>query len=131
MAAASSASGVTTAETTGIATALASGPTTDTCANRNSAAGARPSVIAHCTCNHCFVMVWFSFATKNMRATAPKDSQKPGASTAQGSKASTTPSASASTRSGAAMRPDHKASATMVTIQNVRCAGTAKPATSV
>ncbi len=52
-------------------------------------------------------------------------------STAQGSKTSTTASASASVRAGEAMRPDQSASATTVTIQNVRCAGTAKPASSV
>jgi hypothetical protein len=55
IAAAASASGVITAETSGIATALASGPTTETCAKRNSAAGASPTVIAHCTRSHCSV----------------------------------------------------------------------------
>ena len=34
-------------------------------------------------------------------------------------------------RAGEAMRPDQSASATTVTIQKVRCAGTAKPAISV
>src|SRR6202008_2071379 len=120
--------GVTTAETTGIAPALASGPATDTCENRNRAAGARPMVTAHCTRSHCSQAFAFSFITKNIRATAPNESQNPGARQAQGSKASTTASASESTRTGEAMRPDQSASATMVTIQKVRCAGTAKRA---
>ena len=87
-------------------------------------------MIAHCTCSHCFAIGSLSFAVKNMSATAPNDSQKPAESTAQGSKASTTASARASVRAGAAMRPDQSAIATTVTIQNVRCAGTAKPAIS-
>src|SRR6185436_895036 len=41
---ASSASGVTTTETTGIATALASGPATETWPKSSSAAGASPTV---------------------------------------------------------------------------------------
>ena len=102
----------------------------ETCENRNSAAGARPSVIAHCTRSHCPATERSPVATKKISATAPNDSQKPGASTAQGSKTSTTASASASVRAGAAMRPEHSASATTVTIQNVRCAGTANPAIS-
>ena len=42
-----------TALTSGMATAFASGPTTDTWANRNTAAGASPSVIAHWMRAHC------------------------------------------------------------------------------
>jgi hypothetical protein len=41
------------------------------------------------------------------------------------------PSASASMRHGDDTRPNHSASATSVTIQNVRCAGTPNPAISV
>ena len=57
---------MTTADTTGIATALASGPTIDTCENRNSAAGARPIVIAHCTRSHCLAMESFSFGDEEI-----------------------------------------------------------------
>ena len=73
----------------------------------------------------------FSLATKNISATAPKDSQKPAANTAHGSATSTTASARARVRAGDAMRPDQSANATTVTIQKVRCAGTAKPAINV
>ena len=51
--AASRASGVITAETSGIASALASGPATEIWPKSSSAAGARPMVIAHCTRAHC------------------------------------------------------------------------------
>ena len=42
-----------TALTTGIATAFASGPTSDTCENSSKAIGARPTVMDHCTRAHC------------------------------------------------------------------------------
>ena len=51
-----------------------------------------------------------------MRATAPNDSHRPGESGAQGSAATTAASASASVRAGEAMRPDHSASATTLTM---------------
>ncbi|MNN27190.1 hypothetical protein D3C81_1407190 [compost metagenome] len=47
-AAAASDSGVTSRLTTGIAMALASGDTTDTCRNSNSVSGTSPAVTAHC-----------------------------------------------------------------------------------
>jgi hypothetical protein len=53
MTAASSASGVITAETTGMASAFASGPATDTWPKSSKTAGASPAVIAHCTRIHC------------------------------------------------------------------------------
>jgi len=88
-------------------------------------------VIAYCTRNHCIALRSLSLATKNISATAPKESQKPAENAAQGSNSSTAASASASVRTGEAMRPDQSAIATTVTIQKVRCAGTAKPAISV
>ena len=51
-AAASSASGVTTRLTSGMATALASGETSENCWNSASSAGIMPSVIAHCARTH-------------------------------------------------------------------------------
>jgi hypothetical protein len=117
--AAASASGVITPETSGMASALASGPDTDTCANRNNAAGASPTVIAHCTRTHCRQRgsAWVQPAlTWKISATAPNESQNPGCSTAQGSSRHTTASARASVRAGEAMRPDHRASATTLTI---------------
>ena len=50
--AASSASGVTTKLTTGMAIAFAIGETTDTCWNSTRRSGASPIVIAHCTRPH-------------------------------------------------------------------------------
>jgi hypothetical protein len=44
---------VTTIETTGMASALASGPATDTWPKSSSAAGARPMVMAHWILAHC------------------------------------------------------------------------------
>ena len=60
-----SASGVITTETSGIATALASGPATDICPKSSSAAGARPTVIAHWMRPH-----WTSFEPGWLQPTA-------------------------------------------------------------
>jgi hypothetical protein len=76
-------------------------------------------VIAHCTRSHCRQRASGCVQpapTWKISATAPKDSQNPGCSTAQGSSAHTTASARASVRAGEAMRPDHSASATALTI---------------
>ena len=59
-----------------------------------------------------------------MSSTAPKESHNPGASGAHGSKRTIAASASASVRHAEETRPDQSASATTVTIQKVRCAGT-------
>ena len=59
-----------------------------------------------------------------MSSTAPKESHNPGASGAHGSNSTIAASASASTRHGDEMRPHQRASATTLTIQKVRCAGT-------
>jgi hypothetical protein len=50
-------------DTTGIATALASGPAIETWPKRSSTAGASPTVIAHCTRTHC--------ATRDSRPVQP------------------------------------------------------------
>ena len=66
-----------------------------------------------------------------MAATAPKDSQNPTDSTAQGSSDTTASAASPSTRDGVVWRSAATAAATTASITSVRCAGTAKPAISV
>ncbi len=60
-----------------------------------------------------------------MDATAPNESQKPGASTAQGSSATIPSAASASTREGEPWRSASTHAATVASIASVRCAGTA------
>src|SRR5256714_10347077 len=104
-----SASGVITKLTSGIASALAIGETSDTCWNSTSSRGARPRVTAHCTLAHCasqWGLVVRQVATKKITATAANDSQKPGDSTAQGSSARTMNSAAASTPEALVPRPD-------------------------
>ena len=117
--AATSASGVTTRLTTGIATAFASGETTETCWKSSSTSGASPTVIAHCTRPHCASQCrrpTRSAATYSMRATAPNDSQKPADTAAHGSRTRTIASAAASTRDDDCMRSSQSATATTVTI---------------
>src|SRR5436309_4695162 len=87
--------------TSGIASALAIGETSDTCWNSTSSRGARPAVTAHCTLPHCasqWALAVRPVATKKITATAANESQKPGERTAQGSSARTMKSAAASTR---------------------------------
>ena len=110
-----SASGVMRKLTSGIASALASGETSENCWNKASSAGSIPSVMAH----------WVRIQsrsqcpeasrpprTKNSKPTAPKESQKPAASTAQGSSNSTSSKARASTRDADNSRAARWASAT-------------------
>jgi len=124
----SKASGVTTRLMTGMAKALASGETMETCWNSASSRGVRPSVTTHCAC--AASRSQFSRATRPLpaytnKATAPNDSQKPGASTAHGSSTSTASSAQHSTSDIETTRPDHKAAAITASMYSVRCAGTA------
>ena len=111
----SSASGAMTKLTSGIASALASGETSENCWNRASSAGSMPSVTAHCARPHSSsqctgpsrpLPIW------NSSATAPKDSQKPPASTAHGSSSRTSSSASDSTREPEISRAERRAAAT-------------------
>jgi len=63
-------------------------------------------------------------------AIAPKDNQKPGCISAQGSSSVTTPAAASSTSSGGQRRPVLRSTTTVTSIHSVRCAGTPQPASS-
>jgi len=137
----SSASGVTTSVTSGIATRLAAKPTSDTCWKHTSESGARPSVATTCPRSS-------PRRRSNSRAarpggtgggarrtspdassspTAANDSQNPACSSAHGSSAVTT-TAAASQTSGQGHRLPHACSAvTAASIHTVRCAGTPQP----
>ncbi len=138
------ASGVTSRLTSGIATAFASGLTSEIWENSKTVSGTSPSVIAYCVCaaETSAARQPDSGATPSarcgarptvvyrMRPTAPNDSQKPGHSTAHGSSTSTTASARHSTCETLVMRPAQSAAATTDSMYSVLCAGTPKPASS-
>jgi hypothetical protein len=119
--------------TTGIASALARGDISDTCWNSASMGGSRPSVTAHWVradaASQCPGPSRWQ-PTKSSRATAPKESQNPGETTAQGSMVSTIASAQASTVLALPGRPSQSPSAPTLSMYRVRCAGTWKPASS-
>jgi hypothetical protein len=123
--------------TSGIASALASGETSENCWNISSSSGSVPRVTAHCVAPQLATTrrqprptSSRAVPTKKSRPTATKDNQKPGASTAQGSISSTSNSASSRLRLAPRLRPDHSASATTLSMYKVRCVGTAKPASN-
>ncbi len=86
----------------------------ETCWNIASSGGISPSVTANCT-----LAQLASQCSRPMRpavtymitATAPNDSQKPGASTAHGSSTTTTSSAAHRTTDGDSNRPSQSAAA--------------------
>src|SRR5258706_4342182 len=112
---AASASGTTIRLTSGIAKALATGDTSDTCWNMASRNGTSASVTAHWVCaqtrNQPFLPIRDPPANM-MTATAPKESQKPGAITAIGSSTTTSAAAAARTVVDLAVQPDQSAAAT-------------------
>ena len=102
-----------------MAIALATGDTSDTCWNRASNSGVRPSVMAHCTLPHCASQCDLDvrpMPTWKISATAPKESQKPGDEHGPGIEQQHDASASASTRDALLARPSHSASATTPTM---------------
>ena len=144
-ASAASASGVTSRLTTGMATALASGDTSDTCWNSSASAGSRPTVSAACArapsrteaasrADHAAAGADSSRCRQRppphriSSATAPNDSQKPAASGAQGSSAQTSAAASANTREPDTGTRHAAAPATTASMKKVRRAGTPHPA---
>lgn len=130
-AAPSSASGVMTKLISGMASRLASNPTTDSCAKQIRLSGARPAV----------AMSWVRSAARRWarqpaaggrpaaisRPTAPNDSQKSGCSSAQGSTAVTMTAAASSTSGQGQRSPSVRSAATVASISTVRCAGTPQP----
>src|SRR5262245_24540168 len=113
-----------------MASALASGDTSETWLNSTSSNGTSPSVMAH----------WMRtqsasqparrsrpVPTYKIRATAPKDSQKPADWIAQGSMATTANRAAARNQAADVALPLINAIATTASISTVRWAGTPKP----
>src|SRR5688572_1579624 len=110
-----SASGTTIRLTTGIATALASGETMDICWNSASSGGIKARVTASCTRTQLASQCTFPMrpmVTYKMTATAPNESQNPGASTAHGSTSTTMSSAAQSTTEADSKTPSQSAAAT-------------------
>ena len=144
----SRASGVTPSVTTGMATRLASRPTSETCWKKTSVSGVRPSVAttwvrsparaaASSRANRLGRAVAASPSSTSMagraivdasrRPTAAKESQKPGCVRAQGSSRVTTTAAARSTSGQGQRRPAPCSRQTAASIQIVRCAGTPQP----
>src|SRR3989338_7490067 len=103
-------SGTTTRLTTGMAKALASGETMETCWNSASSKGVNPSVTAHWVCaasRSQSARASPPLAAYTITDTAPNDSQKPGDSTAHGSSSTTTNNAQPSTSDTEIFLPHH------------------------
>ena len=143
-------SGVTTRLTQGIATALATGPTSDRVENSAATSGVNATVAAHwdrtasprnpAAFPHrvagaarppCPAMSTAAGAAhQRIATTAPKESQKPAAPTAQGSAMATMPAATSAVGIGPPTRPDGASTAAVASIQQVRCAGMPQPDSS-
>lgn len=129
------ASGVTTSVTQGIATALASRPTTDTCWKSNRLSGVSASVITHCSRKKASSRADRPAASSagrmkpvaNRMPTATKLSQKPACISAHGSTATTTAAISSQTWGHGQRRPVSRSSAAVASIHTVRCEGTPQP----
>ncbi|MDT4846317.1 hypothetical protein FQZ97_803330 [compost metagenome] len=124
-----------TSVTHGIASALATSPTADTCWNSSRLSGVSASVIVHCSRKKrprrvsalTLPSPGTAVAEANSTATATKLSQKPACSSAQGSAATTTAAVSSQTCGHGQRRPVRRNSATAASIQTVRCEGTPQP----
>lgn len=140
-----SASGVVTKLTTGIASALATADTTETCWNSSKVNGSRPNVTASWTRAaprrprqartgqagrrpSSRASAATIRAARKMTATAPNDSQPPADMTAHGSTSATKAAAQHSDRLTGTLRSASRATATVASISSVRCAGTPIPA---
>ena len=151
------ASGVTSSVTHGIATALASSPTSETWLNSSSDSGVSASVTTHCSrtarrspppelassagqnpgLSAFFKLkvpvapvAWARVAPEsvaNNTPTATNDSQNPACIKAHGSSATTTAMASSQVCNQGHCRPLWRSSTTVASIQMVRCAGTPQP----
>ena len=164
------ASGVTTSVTHGMASRLATKPTSEICWKMTSVSGASPSVASACARSRPLDawQAWRHSPTAAARTrgqapcggsagsgirsgppsaaassgrcgraalpeainspTATKDSQKPGCSSAQGSRAVTTAAAASSTSGAGQRRPAWASAAAVASIHTVRWAGTPQPA---
>ena len=132
------ASGVITSVTQGIATRLATSPTSDTCWNSSRLRGVSASVIVHCSRSSRHsrarrpgrVSPGSPASVANSTPTATKLSQKPACVRAQGSSATTTAAVSSQPCGQGQRRPVRRSSATVASIQTVRCDGTPQPLNS-
>ena len=137
----SKASGVTAKVTSGMATMLATKPTSEICWKNSRLKGARPTVATACVRSAPAMVCQArsrhpsgnaaradtgSEATSS--ATATNDNQKPGCSSAQGSSIVTASAAPSSTACKGQRAPVLRNSTTMPIIHTVRCAGTPQPA---
>jgi len=136
--------------TSGIATRLASSPTSETWWKKAMVSGASPTVatswvrsmprtlahacprrrrhrLAPASTRQVAATTW-SASVAISSATATKDSQKPGCSSAQGSHSVTTAAVAHSTAGQGHWRPACASSVTAPSISTVRCAGTPQPA---
>ena len=137
------AKGVTTNVTHGIASALASKPTRETCWNSNKVSGVSASVMVHCSrkcrarlaprraARVAAVPLWGSSApVANSTPTATKLSQKPACIKAHGSTAITTAQALNQCAGHGQRRPVRRSKATVASIHTVRWEGTPQPLNS-
>ena len=123
----SSANGVTSQLTSGMAMALASGETSDACWNSKSKAGASASVTAACTVTQPRSLSGSARrpnVVHRIAAMAPNDSQKPADNTAHGSISNTANKAHTRAEKGRGSRRPQNASASTPSMNRVRCAGT-------
>jgi hypothetical protein len=139
----SKASGVITTVTNGMATRLATKPTSETCWKKTMLKGARPTVATACVCNPertvrrsaghqpgsavspCAADTGWEPTSS---ATAAKDSQNPACSNAHGSMTLTTTAAASKTSGNGQCTPHERSSASVTSMHSVRCAGTPQPA---
>ncbi|MCY1235118.1 hypothetical protein D9M72_477220 [compost metagenome] len=127
----SKASGSTTRLIQGTATRLARGPLRLTGNANASSSGARPRPITHWA-RHQVIHQRHAprrpAKARTSRATAPKDSQKPGCSTTRGSAASTTQSAASNGVRNPRWRKRRRQSRTTASITQALLTGTSNPA---
>lgn len=127
----SKASGTTTKVHHGIATRLASGPTSDACPNRLTVSGNRPMVATACADRNPRNIERSSAGRHHTsHATPAKLSQKPATNTLNGSHSSTANIANARICAVLARRRSTRASATTAIINTVRTVGSARPAST-
>ena len=134
----STASGVTTTVTHGIASRLASSPTTEACPNSSSVSGVSARVTTHCSRSKAFNRPLTPVApapaapesVAKSTPTATKLSQKPACSQAHGSNASTSAQASSHVSHHGQRTPTSRSAASVASISTVRCAGTPQPLNS-
>ena len=131
--AASKANGVSSSDTSGVPSALASGDTNGSWPKNSASGSVDASVTSNCTCSavcHLPPGARRPATITISAATSPNDSQKPGASTANGSSSNTSVSAASQICNGDSPRWLASARAATSSIHRLRCVGTEKPASA-